>query len=85
VSGQYPFRNVLVAVFNPEFHSVKITNVLTRCNLKNSGEKLKLADRLTGVDAVLENISEVIEGKRTVLQYLLSPVQRVESEAGLER
>jgi HlyD family secretion protein len=29
--------------------------------------------------------AEIIEGKRTVLQYLLSPVQRVASEAGMER
>jgi HlyD family secretion protein len=29
--------------------------------------------------------AEVIEGKRTVLEYLLSPVQKVKSEAGMER
>lgn len=29
--------------------------------------------------------AEIVEGKRTVLQYLLSPVQRVVSEAGMER
>ncbi len=29
--------------------------------------------------------AEIVEGKRTVLQYLLSPVQRVASEAGMER
>jgi len=27
----------------------------------------------------------IVEGKRTVLQYLLSPVQRVTDEAGRER
>ena len=29
--------------------------------------------------------AEIVEGKRTVLQYLLSPVQRVTDEAGRER
>ena len=29
--------------------------------------------------------AEIVEGRRTVLQYLLSPVQRVVSEAGMER
>jgi HlyD family secretion protein len=29
--------------------------------------------------------AEIVEGKRTVLEYLLSPVQKVTSEAGMER
>ena len=29
--------------------------------------------------------AEIVEGKRTVLEYLLSPVKRVASEAGEER
>jgi len=29
--------------------------------------------------------AEILQGKRTVLEYLLSPVQRVASEAGMER
>ena len=29
--------------------------------------------------------AEIIQGKRTVLEYLLSPVQRVTSEAAMER
>ncbi len=29
--------------------------------------------------------AEIVEGRRTVLEYLLSPVQRVASEAGMER
>lgn len=29
--------------------------------------------------------AEIVEGKRTVLQYLLSPVQRVTDEEGRER
>jgi HlyD family secretion protein len=29
--------------------------------------------------------AEIMQGERTVLEYLLSPVQRVASEAGKER
>jgi hypothetical protein len=29
--------------------------------------------------------AEIVQGKRTVLEYLLSPVQRVASEAAMER
>jgi hemolysin D len=35
--------------------------------------------------AGMQLAAEIVEGKRTVLQYLLSPVQRVASEAGRER
>jgi len=28
---------------------------------------------------------EIVEGRRTVMEYLLSPVQRIVSEAGMER
>jgi hemolysin D len=29
--------------------------------------------------------AEIVQGRRTVLEYLLSPVQRVVSEAAMER
>jgi hypothetical protein len=29
--------------------------------------------------------AEIVQGKRTVLEYLLSPVERIRSEAGMER
>jgi HlyD family secretion protein len=35
--------------------------------------------------AGMQLAAEIVEGKRTVLQYLLSPVQRVTNEAGRER
>ena len=35
--------------------------------------------------AGMQLTAEIIEGKRTVLQYLLSPIQQVTSEAGMER
>jgi multidrug efflux pump subunit AcrA (membrane-fusion protein) len=42
------------------------------------GDSLPLA-------AGMQLMAEVIEDRRTVLEYLLSPVQRVVSEAGRER
>lgn len=35
--------------------------------------------------AGMQLTAEIVQGKRTVLEYLLSPVQRVTSEAGMER
>ncbi len=35
--------------------------------------------------AEMQVSAEIMEGKRTVLEYLLSPVQRIASEAGMER
>lgn len=37
------------------------------------------------LSAGMQLSAEIIEGKRTVMEYLLSPVQRVSSEAGMER
>jgi membrane fusion protein, hemolysin D len=46
--------------------------------LPASGLRLPLA-------AGMQVSAEIMQGRRTVLEYLLSPVQRVTSEAGLER
>jgi len=46
--------------------------------LPASGLQLPLA-------AGMQVSTEIMQGRRTVLEYLLSPVQRVASEAGLER
>jgi HlyD family secretion protein len=46
--------------------------------LKANGTQYPLA-------AGMQLAAEIVEGKRTVLQYLLSPVQRVTNEAGRER
>jgi multidrug efflux pump subunit AcrA (membrane-fusion protein) len=37
------------------------------------------------ISAGMQLTAEIIEGDRTVMEYLLSPVQRVASEAGRER
>ena len=37
------------------------------------------------IAAGMEVRAEIVQGKRTVLEYLLSPVQRVVGEAGMER
>lgn len=49
------------------------------------GQKLKAADLFLPLAAGMQVSVEIVQGKRTVLEYLLSPVQRVVSEAGVER
>jgi len=51
---------------------------LKRQELDANGLVLPLA-------AGMQVSAEILQGKRTVLEYLLSPVQRVASEAGMER
>jgi HlyD family secretion protein len=47
-------------------------------HLKAGGLELPLA-------AGMQLSAEIIQGRRTVLEYLLSPVQRVASDAAMER
>ena len=58
--------------------SFKATIELADQVLIANGVRLPLA-------AGMELSAEIIEGQRTVLQYLLSPLRRVISEAGMER
>jgi len=51
---------------------------LKRQELDANGLVLPLA-------AGMQVSAEILQGKRTVLEYLLSPVQRIASEAGMER
>lgn len=37
------------------------------------------------LSAGMQVSAEIVQGRRTVLEYLLSPVQRVMSEAAMER
>ena len=37
------------------------------------------------LSAGMQVSAEIVQGRRTVLEYLLSPVQRVVSEAAMER
>lgn len=46
---------------------------------------LHLEDARYPLAAGMQISAEIIEGKRSVLKYLLSPVQRIASEAGMER
>ncbi|HMN45975.1 MAG TPA: HlyD family type I secretion periplasmic adaptor subunit [Povalibacter sp.] len=48
-------------------------------------QKLEAADLILPLAAGMQVSVEIVQGKRTVLEYLLSPVQRVASEAGMER
>ena len=51
--------------------------------LKN--QKLRTGDLVLALAADMELSAEIEQGKRAVLEYLLSPVQRVASEAAGER
>lgn len=48
------------------------------------GQRLVASDLTLPLAAGMQVSAEIIQGKRTVLEYLLSPVQRVASEAGME-
>lgn len=48
-------------------------------------QKLAANDLNLPLAAGMQVSAEIVEGKRTVMEYLLSPVQRVASEAGMER
>jgi HlyD family secretion protein len=50
-----------------------------------NGQELKANSARFPLAAGMQLSAEIIEGKRTVLEYLLSPVQRVANEAGMER
>jgi multidrug efflux pump subunit AcrA (membrane-fusion protein) len=58
--------------------SFKAVIELPKQSLGSGSRNLKLA-------AGMQLSSEIIEDRRTVLEYLISPVQRVVSEAGRER
>lgn len=48
-------------------------------------QKLRIGDKALSLAAGMQLSAEIVQGKRTVAEYLLSPVQRVASEAGTER
>jgi HlyD family secretion protein len=48
-------------------------------------QKVAANDLNLPLAAGMQVSAEIVEGKRTVMEYLLSPVQRVASEAGMER
>ena len=50
-----------------------------------SDQQLKTGDLVLPLAAGMQVSVEIIQGSRTVLEYLLSPVQRVTSEAAMER
>jgi HlyD family secretion protein len=50
-----------------------------------SGQKLSANDLDLPLVAGMQLSAEIKQGQRTVMEYLLSPVQRVVSEAGMER
>jgi HlyD family secretion protein len=67
-----------VAAANLESLAYKAIVELSRQDLRASGAKLPLA-------AGMQLTAEILEDRRTVLEYLLSPLQRIASESGRER
>ena len=56
-----------------------------KATIELKDQSLKINNTSLPLAAGMQLSAEIVEGKRTVLQYLLSPVQRVASEAGMER
>jgi len=54
-------------------------------SLSNDGKSHWSHNAKFPLAAGMQLTAEIIEGRRTVLEYLLSPVQRVLGEAGRER
>ena len=48
-------------------------------------QRLAANDLNLPLAAGMQLSAEIMQGRRTVMEYLLSPVQRVVSEAGMER
>lgn len=48
-------------------------------------QQLRTADLVLPIAAGMQVSAEIVQGKRSVMEYLLSPVQKVASEAGMER
>jgi hemolysin D len=48
-------------------------------------QKLRTRDLVLPAVAGMQVAAEIVEGKRSVLEYLLSPVQRIASESAMER
>ena len=71
--GLYLQRTVKNAVLTPMASADEAV-----AQLKAGGLTLPLA-------AGMQLSAEIVQGKRTVLEYVLSPVQRIKSEAGMER
>lgn len=56
-----------------------------KATVELNAQELKTAEEVLPLAAGMQLSAEIIEGKRTVLEYLLSPVQRVASESAKER
>lgn len=48
-------------------------------------DRLRVGELELPVAAGMQLTAEIVQGERTVIKYLLSPVQRVASEAAKER
>lgn len=56
-----------------------------RALIELNQQVLEATEQRLPLSAGMQVSAEIVQGQRTVLEYLLSPVQRVVSEAGMER
>jgi hemolysin D len=70
---------------NVETESGVASTMTFKATIELKQQSLMVNESPLPLAAGMQLSAEIVEGKRTVLQYLLSPVQRVVSEAGMER
>jgi HlyD family secretion protein len=56
-----------------------------RARIEIKDQSLKVGETLLPLTAGMQLSAEILQGRRSVLEYLLSPVQRIVSEAATER
>lgn len=70
---------------NESANRIRSSEFAFKALIELSDQKLKTGDLVLPLAAGMQVSVEIIQGSRTVLEYLLSPVQRVTSEAAMER
>lgn len=70
---------------NPEAQSGQQGPMGFKALIELQHQRLTTGGRDLPLAAGMQLTAEIVQGKRTVLEYLLSPVQRITSEAGRER
>jgi hypothetical protein len=88
----YPFQRygmvdgVVKAVIADSQTQGGVASTMTfKATIELKQQSLMVNESLLPLAVGMQLSAEIVDGKRTVLQYLLSPVQRVASEAGMER
>ena len=72
------------AFFGPNSGHLFYTAIVTRNTRFIKSLNCNAAQR-KGLKSGMQVVAEIHRGRRTIMEYLLSPVQKVTSEAGRER